>query len=200
MDDEHVLALIETIYGADLHAVHQFALDATLIDDVGQLLSFQQIAILNSFTMSAFALLVLWLKVNAEKTRVLWLDRNTEQCAFRRRVVRVCSVAPNRSTEVRTVLANAEAPMCPTRSYCGQHLVQGVVYYGFLFRVERVHGTHQNFERIARERFFALAGQSQADASPVHLGSLSNQVPSRLKRFDGLRSGATGGRLKLREC
>ena len=36
MDNEHVLTLVETIYGADLHAVHQFALDATLVDDVGQ--------------------------------------------------------------------------------------------------------------------------------------------------------------------
>src|SRR5262245_15353384 len=38
MDDEHVLTLVETIDGADLHAVHQFALDATLVDDVGQLM------------------------------------------------------------------------------------------------------------------------------------------------------------------
>jgi len=38
MDDEHVLTLVETIDGADLHAVHQFALDATLVDDVGQLI------------------------------------------------------------------------------------------------------------------------------------------------------------------
>src|SRR3974390_3506700 len=38
MDDEHVLTLVETIDGADLYAVHQFALDATLVDDVGQLI------------------------------------------------------------------------------------------------------------------------------------------------------------------
>jgi hypothetical protein len=38
MDDEHVLTLVETIDGTDLHAVHQFALDATLVDDVGQLI------------------------------------------------------------------------------------------------------------------------------------------------------------------
>jgi hypothetical protein len=45
-------------------------------------LTFQQIAVLKSFTMSAIAVLALWLKVNAEKTCVLWLDRNSEQCAF----------------------------------------------------------------------------------------------------------------------
>jgi hypothetical protein len=45
-------------------------------------LSFQQIAVLKSFTMSAIAVLTLWLKMNAEKTRVLWLDRDAEQCAF----------------------------------------------------------------------------------------------------------------------
>ena len=82
MDDEHVLTLVETIDGADLHAVHQFTLDATLVDDVGQLIVLPAIAVLKSFTMSAIAVLALWLKMNAEKTHVLWLDRNAEQCAF----------------------------------------------------------------------------------------------------------------------
>src|SRR5262245_63005782 len=38
MDDKHVLTLVEAIDGANLHAVHQFALDATLVDEVGQLI------------------------------------------------------------------------------------------------------------------------------------------------------------------
>jgi hypothetical protein len=63
--------------------------------------------------------------------------------------------------------------MRPARSYSGQHLVQGVVHCGSLVRVERVHGAHQNFERIAHKRFFALACQSQTDAPPIRLGSLS---------------------------
>jgi hypothetical protein len=46
--------------------------------------------------------------------------------------------------------------MRPTRSYSGQHVVQGVMHRGLLFRVERVHGAHQNFERIARNRFIAF--------------------------------------------
>jgi hypothetical protein len=46
--------------------------------------------------------------------------------------------------------------MRPTRSYSGQHVVQGVMHCGLLFRVERVHGAHQNFERIARNRFIAF--------------------------------------------
>src|SRR6266566_2957051 len=37
MDDEHVLALVETVHGANLHAIHQLALDAAFVDDVGQL-------------------------------------------------------------------------------------------------------------------------------------------------------------------
>src|SRR5262247_351229 len=54
-------------------AVHTFALDATLVDDVGQLIfSFQQIGAPKSSTMFAIAVLALWLKVNAEKIRVLW--------------------------------------------------------------------------------------------------------------------------------
>src|SRR6266568_5588827 len=89
--------------------------------------------------------------------------------------------------------------MRPTRSYSGQHLVQGVVHRGSLFRVEGVHGAHQNFERIACKRFLTFARQSQTDASPVRLGSLSDQVPTCLKCLDRLRSSATGGRLKLRE-
>src|SRR6476660_9075618 len=37
VDDEHVLTLVEAVHGANLHAIHQLALDATLVDDVGQL-------------------------------------------------------------------------------------------------------------------------------------------------------------------
>jgi hypothetical protein len=35
MDDEHVLALVEAIDGANLDAIHVFAADAVLGDDVG---------------------------------------------------------------------------------------------------------------------------------------------------------------------
>ena len=54
--------------------------------------------------------------------------------------------------------------MCPARSYSGQHLVQSIVHRHLLIRVERVDGVHQNFERIAGKRFFALIRQSQANA------------------------------------
>jgi hypothetical protein len=37
MDDEHVLALVEAIHGAHLDAVHGFAANAAIVDDVGQL-------------------------------------------------------------------------------------------------------------------------------------------------------------------
>jgi hypothetical protein len=37
MDDEHVLALVETIHGTNLDTIHQFALDTTVIDDIGQI-------------------------------------------------------------------------------------------------------------------------------------------------------------------
>src|SRR3984893_14782716 len=90
--------------------------------------------------------------------------------------------------------------MRPTRGYSGQHVVQRVAHRSLLFRVERAHGAHQNFEWIARNRFLTLVRQSQTEASPVRLGSLSDQVPPRLKCLDRLRSGATGGRLKLRKC
>ena len=35
MNDEHVFALLETIDGANLHAIHKLALDARFIDDIG---------------------------------------------------------------------------------------------------------------------------------------------------------------------
>ena len=44
--------------------------------------------------------------------------------------------------------------MCPTRSYSGQYLVQGMVHRRLLIRVERVDGVHKNFERITRKRLF----------------------------------------------
>jgi hypothetical protein len=39
MDDEHVFALVETIDGAYLHAIHELALDAGFIDDKSQMSS-----------------------------------------------------------------------------------------------------------------------------------------------------------------
>src|SRR6266851_7864540 len=37
MDDEHVLSLVEAVHGAHFDAVHGFAANAALVDDVGQL-------------------------------------------------------------------------------------------------------------------------------------------------------------------
>jgi hypothetical protein len=36
VDHEHVLALVKAIHGAHLDAVHRFAANTALIDDVGQ--------------------------------------------------------------------------------------------------------------------------------------------------------------------
>jgi hypothetical protein len=37
VDDQHVLALVEAIHRAHLDAVHRFATNAVIVDDVGQL-------------------------------------------------------------------------------------------------------------------------------------------------------------------
>src|SRR6266481_718788 len=37
VDDEHVLTLVETVHGAHVDAIHGFAANAALVDDVGQL-------------------------------------------------------------------------------------------------------------------------------------------------------------------
>jgi hypothetical protein len=39
MNDEHVFAFVKTIDGAHLHAIHKLALDARLIDNIGQMSS-----------------------------------------------------------------------------------------------------------------------------------------------------------------
>jgi hypothetical protein len=39
VNDQHVLALVETIHGANLDAVHVFAFDAIIVDDIGHLLT-----------------------------------------------------------------------------------------------------------------------------------------------------------------
>ena len=77
-------------------------------------------------------------------------------------------------------------PMRPTRSHRGHHVVQRVMHGGLRFRVERAHGAHQNFKWITRNHFIAFVSQADSDASPICLGSLTDQVPTCLKRLDGL--------------
>ena len=109
VDDEHVLALVEAVHGAHFDAVHGFATNTTLVDDVGQL-------------------------------TVLSVGRSGE-------LVELQQVSPPRYTQV---LANTEVQMRSTRSYSGQHVVEGVVHRGLLFRVERVHLNPSN-RRMERE-------------------------------------------------
>jgi glycosyltransferase involved in cell wall biosynthesis len=66
--------------------------------------SFQKIAAVNSFMMSAIAVVAGWLKMGAEETYVLWLDRDAEQLTHRSRGARNCRVAAPFSTEIRTHL------------------------------------------------------------------------------------------------
>ena len=60
------------------------------------------------------------------------------------------------------------------------------MHCGLLFRIERAHGAHQNFKRVARNHFITFVSQADSDASPICLGSLTDQVPTCLKRLDGL--------------
>jgi hypothetical protein len=60
---------------------------------------------------SVLAVLVHWLKMDAQKTYVLWLNRNTQEQAFSGRGARARQVAGHLSAEVRAVLATTEAPM-----------------------------------------------------------------------------------------
>src|SRR5258705_2452725 len=99
--------------------------------------------------------------MDAQKTYVLWLNRNTEEQAFSGRGARARRVAAHLSAEVRAVLANTDLPTRTTRSQSGQHLVQGATHRSSRCPVQRIHGAHQNFERSASKRLFVLAPQSQ---------------------------------------
>jgi hypothetical protein len=66
--------------------------------------------------LSVLAVLVQWLKMDAQKTYVLWLNRNTEEQAFSGRRARARQVAAHLSAEVRAVLANTDLPTRTTRS------------------------------------------------------------------------------------
>ena len=61
------------------------------------------------------AVLVHWLKMDAQKTYVLWLNRNTEEQAIGQGA-RARQVAAHLSAEVRAVRANTDPPMRTTRS------------------------------------------------------------------------------------
>jgi len=114
VDDEHVLPLVEAVHWTHFDAVHVFTLDTALVDDVGQLgvLPGDCRSRLDSFTMYAIAVLVHWLEMDAQKTYVLWLNRNSEQQALSGRGSRARQVG----AEVRAVSANADPPMRTTRS------------------------------------------------------------------------------------
>jgi hypothetical protein len=77
--------------------------------------------------------------------------------------------------------------------------MQGIVHRGLLLRVERAYGAHQSFERITRSHLMTFVRQTERNASSISLGSLPDQIPTCLKRLDGLRCGATGRRLKFRK-
>ena len=64
---------------------------------------------------SDLAVLVHWLKMDAQKTYVLWLNRNTQEQAFSGRGARARQLAGHLSAEVRAVLANTDLP---TRTTC----------------------------------------------------------------------------------
>src|SRR6476660_24972 len=63
---------------------------------------------------SVLAVRVHWLKMDAQKTYVLWLNRNTEEQAFSGRGARARRVAGHLSAEVRAVRASTDPPMRTT--------------------------------------------------------------------------------------
>src|SRR5262249_29689046 len=77
MDDEHILALVEAVHRAHLDAVHGFAANAAIVDDVSQLGVLP--ADCRGQLVCAIVVLARWLKMDAQKIYVLWLNRNTEQ-------------------------------------------------------------------------------------------------------------------------
>jgi hypothetical protein len=71
VDDEHVLALVEAVHGAHFDAVHGFAANAALVDDVRQLSVLSTDRSGELIHRVAIAVLARWLKMDAEETCVL---------------------------------------------------------------------------------------------------------------------------------
>ena len=140
---------------------------------------------MNSFAMSVLAARALQLKMDAEETSLVRLYRQAEQKALEGRSAR-SRRAVHVSTEVRAVLAHTKVPMRSTRRYSSQYVVQSVAHRDLLLRAEQVHGTHKNFQRIARNHFMTFVRQAESNAAPIRLRSLSDQVTTYLKRLDCL--------------
>ena len=65
--------------------------------------------------------------------------------------------------------------------------MQGVAHRCLVLRVERAHRAHLSFKRIARNHFMTFFRQAERNASSISLRLLSDQIPTCLKRLDGLR-------------
>src|SRR5436853_2194045 len=55
VDDEHVLALVEAVHGADRYAIHQFATDTAIVDDVGHTNSGRKHALASAMALATQA-------------------------------------------------------------------------------------------------------------------------------------------------
>src|SRR6516225_9342130 len=109
--------------------------------------------------------------MDTEETSVVGFYPYAKQSASEGRPARARRVVVHFSAEVRAVLTNPKVPMRSARRYSGQHAVQSVAHRGLLVRVERVHGAHQNFERIACNNFTTFIRQAESNASPIRPGS-----------------------------
>jgi hypothetical protein len=63
VNDEHVLALVEAVHGAHLHAVRVLATNAVLVDDVGQLGLRRRIEVQTGASLAAVELAALRISV-----------------------------------------------------------------------------------------------------------------------------------------
>jgi len=93
--------------GQHVDAVHDFAANTVSLTR-SQLASFQQTTCEPFMVRSVLAVLVHWLKMDAQKTYVSWLNRNTENRQFSGRGL-VLGRLPHISAEVRAVWQHRSA-------------------------------------------------------------------------------------------
>ena len=200
VDDEHVLALVEAVHRAHLDAVHDLAANAALVDDVGQLsvpsADRSGELIHGVRPRGARSLAEKWTQRRPASSGSIGTPNSRHLRAEGRALVRLQHISPPRYVQSWQI-PSADGP----------HSQRPWSARGAGLRCIEVCSSGRASPRRAPElrtdraqSLLYLCSSIGDYASPIRLGSLSDQVPTRLKRLNGLRCGATGRRLKFREC
>jgi len=173
-------ALVEAVHGAHLDAVHDFAANTALVDDEGPIKRpFRRSQRRpHSWCRSVLMVLVHWLKMDAQKTYVLWLNRNTEEqalsgpqgpCSAGCRTISPPKCVQSWQTPIcrrAPLVARVDSTWCRARRIAVRSVVSSEIY-----------GAHQKLRNGSRtSAFLPLLVSRRLTLRPVRLEWLSDQV------------------------